>query len=191
MPLSTVYRTLVHQSFTLIPKMCFIKEEGLKKALHEVTDQKKFIALIALMGGSSLLMPIVEELLFRGLLETGIKWFTNDHIAALVSAVIFAGVHYTNDQNIVAVASNLFDSLFLYNPVKRSDGLMGSITAHAICNLTVFAAVLYKYSSEIPYINSQNKHKNQFPNTRFNFFQTEQVVPMPNEIVSLPLPDSR
>lgn len=176
MLLSTVYKTLAYQSVTLIPKMCLIKEEGLKKSLREVTDQKKFITLILLIGGSSLLIPIVEELLFRGLLETCLQWLTNDYIAALVSAVAFAGLHYTNDQNIAAVACNLFDSLFLYNPAKHSDGLLGSITAHAICNLTVFAAVLYKYSSEIAYINSQNRHKNQFPNTRFDFFKTEQCL---------------
>lgn len=78
-----------------------------------------------------ILAPVVEELIFRGLIFSRIKSYTGFWIAALISAAIFGVYHLNLAQGIYAF---LFGILFclIY---RRFENLLACIFMHASANL--------------------------------------------------------
>lgn len=89
--------------------------------------------------GTALLVPMVEELFFRGYVQARIDTGgTARRIAAIaVSAMLFAALH---DRWIVAAAAGVVFSLVMLRRGRLAD----AIVAHAVANLVIAAAAAYR-----------------------------------------------
>lgn len=106
-----------------------IKQVGVANVLNDLAK----VALI-----SSVAVPVVEELLFRGAIQYGATWITgSEELGVLTSTAIFALSHYFNNKNPLDVAFQLADCYFIYNPLRASGGLLASRAGHSFHNLTV------------------------------------------------------
>lgn len=80
--------------------------------------------------------PIVEEIVFRGIVLQGLVNVTNDVVAVVVSAVIFAGVHAVGG---VALMIPTFLSGLVYGWLYlRTRSVVPSSVAHIIYNTVAF-----------------------------------------------------
>ena len=80
-----------------------------------------------------LIVPFVEEILFRGFMQTTIKQFFNPTLSIFLTSVIFAFCHYSSSQglhNIAIIASLFVLSCFLGWLRESQNGLWGSVTLH-------------------------------------------------------------
>jgi membrane protease YdiL (CAAX protease family) len=75
--------------------------------------------------------PVVEEMLFRGILFPLLKKIGPSSFAYLMSALLFAVIHI----NLVTFIPLFFLGLVLAWLVERTDNLLAPITAHAVFNL--------------------------------------------------------
>lgn len=81
--------------------------------------------------------PVLEELLFRGFLQTYIRQHLGSKQAILITSVCFAFFHYSGDQglgNIPIIASLFLLALFLGFLYERQGSLLAPITLHASFN---------------------------------------------------------
>lgn len=79
-----------------------------------------------------LLTPIVEELLFRGLVYKRLKVYYDGVISAYISAIIFGIVHLNLLQGLYAFAMGIVFT-FVY---ERCKSIYGPIIIHVVANLT-------------------------------------------------------
>lgn len=91
---------------------------------------EKIVYLIATAIGA----PVVEELVFRGVLIGILRKYTNVRTAIIISAIIFGTLHFTS----ISVIFNaiVMGLAFGYMYVKK-DNLALSMTMHAILNCAV------------------------------------------------------
>ncbi|GAA3630750.1 CPBP family intramembrane glutamic endopeptidase [Flavivirga jejuensis] len=80
-----------------------------------------------------LIVPIAEELFFRGLLTHGISLVHNNKSAVLVSSIIFALLHYYSGGILIAFLGGLY---FGYIYVK-TENIFLSIIAHIFANTII------------------------------------------------------
>lgn len=84
------------------------------------------------------LIPFIEELLFRGLFQTWVKQYTTRTSALIFSSILFAIFHLASSQGIanieIFVVLFVF-SLFLGFIYERQQSLFASISLHSIFNL--------------------------------------------------------
>lgn len=81
--------------------------------------------------------PFVEELLFRGVLQTYVKQFLGKKAAILVSSLAFAALHYASNQgigNIPLLGSLFIFALYLGFIYERQQALIANITLHVVFN---------------------------------------------------------
>lgn len=92
------------------------------------------------------IVPIVEELLFRGFLQTWLRKRFGVFIAIIVASLIFTFFHYSSTQgwdNIELLASLFTLSCFLGYIYERQQSLWSSIMLHATFNgISVLAIIL-------------------------------------------------
>jgi membrane protease YdiL (CAAX protease family) len=85
------------------------------------------------------IVPLTEEFLFRGLLQTWLKHkFHNTSIAIILSSLVFALFHYSSHQGITNI--ELLSSLFLLSCMlgyiyERQRSLWASVGLHSFFNL--------------------------------------------------------
>ena len=84
-----------------------------------------------------LLAPLIEEILFRGFLQTFIRQHLGSRQAIGITSLLFALFHYAPEQglgNIPIVGSLLVLALFLGFVYEKRGSLLAPITLHACFN---------------------------------------------------------
>jgi membrane protease YdiL (CAAX protease family) len=94
--------------------------------------------------------PIIEEMLFRGFLQSWIRQHLGSKQAILVTSLLFAFFHYSPEQGIanITIISSLFVfSLFIGFVYEREGALASPIMLHSlfntinVCNLYFFGGI--------------------------------------------------
>jgi len=91
-------------------------------------------------------VPMMEELLFRGLLQTWLKRCFGTYSAIMISASVFSVFHYSSSQgieNIELIASLFVLGCFLGFIYERQQSLWASIGLHSIFNGLSVLAILF------------------------------------------------
>lgn len=86
-----------------------------------------------------ILAPLLEEILFRGFLQSFIRQYLGTNKAILITAVCFSFFHYSPQQgfsNISIIGSLFALALFLGFVYEKQGSLAASITLHAAFNAT-------------------------------------------------------
>lgn len=112
------------------------------EALHgsPVASQLLLLAMVGIYS------PIVQELVFRGLLLNGLMQRLSVPIAILVSSIFFAATHAQS--GVRATVSNLFFGMVTGYLYARTRSLTASIVCHVILNtLPLAIAILMPVSS--------------------------------------------
>lgn len=81
--------------------------------------------------GTGILAPILEELLYRGVIFGRLRYMMPDKVAAVVSAFIFAFMHFNLVQFIYAFVLGLLLAYFMI----RTQNFWGAMLAHITINL--------------------------------------------------------
>jgi hypothetical protein len=93
-----------------------------------------------------LIVPIIEEFLFRGCLQTWIKGKVGVNKAIFFTSIVFAFFHYSSEQglgNIELICSLFILSCFLGFIYEKQQSLLASISLHAFFNaVTVLVIAL-------------------------------------------------
>lgn len=92
-----------------------------------------FLSIVTIVA----LAPMLEEVLFRGFLQSFIRQHLGSKSAILITALCFACFHYSPEQglsNISIVASLFALALFLGFVYERQGSLVASMTLHATFN---------------------------------------------------------
>jgi uncharacterized protein len=93
-----------------------------------------------------ILAPLLEEFLFRGLLQNALRQKLEPVTAIIISSVIFAFFHYNNAQgalNIVLIPSLFVFALFLGFIYEKTRSLISSIILHSTFNTISAIYILY------------------------------------------------
>lgn len=83
------------------------------------------------------IVPLLEELLFRGFLQTTLKNFVSPILAILITSTIFALFHFSLNQgmnNLVIISSLFLLSLFLGYLRERQGNIISSYALHSCFN---------------------------------------------------------
>ncbi len=108
-----------------------------QQLLTDLQDHRDVATIVLFVIGAVVLAPIVEELLFRGVLLRALLRKMQPVTAVLASAVIFALVHYVGDPNTLPFLPALTGlGAVLAVVAVRSGDLSTSIFIHAGFNLT-------------------------------------------------------
>jgi uncharacterized protein len=100
---------------------------------ESLVDIAKALPLFIIVGG--LIAPIMEEIIFRKIIFGSLYHkFNNFYIAAIVSSLIFAAIHFDFTHLLIYTAMG-FTFAFLYVKTKR---ILVPIIAHAAMNSIVF-----------------------------------------------------
>jgi membrane protease YdiL (CAAX protease family) len=91
---------------------------------------------VALFLSFIIFAPIVEEIVFRGILLQGLVNVTNGIVAVILSAAIFAGVHWAG--GVAQVTSAFILGLVLGWLYLRARSIVPSAVAHIIYNAVAF-----------------------------------------------------
>lgn len=100
-----------------------------------------FLAIISIV----VLAPLVEELLFRGFLQSFIRKHLGSNQAILVTSLCFAFFHFSPEQGLgnIPIVGSLFSlALFLGYIYERQQSLFASMCLHALFN-TISVLNLY------------------------------------------------
>jgi membrane protease YdiL (CAAX protease family) len=99
------------------------------------------VYFIVLQGIIALLIaPLAEEVIFRGILYTALKQRTGLVLAALISSVLFAAIHFYP----AGFLSLLFLSLAAVWLYERTRNLLAPILLHALFNTLNFVVIVTK-----------------------------------------------
>jgi membrane protease YdiL (CAAX protease family) len=112
-----------------------IEPQGIKQAMEVAREPAMFAASLAVMAG---LAPLVEELVFRGLLYGWLcRWGTG--VAWIVSSLAFAAAHVEPAHVILVLPLGLWFGWLR----RHTDSLWPSLVAHMVNNgIAVVAAAL-------------------------------------------------
>jgi len=100
-------------------------------------------AQIVLGVAAILLAPVVEEMLFRGILYPAIKRSGHPHVALWCTSIAFAAIHC----NLATFVPLTFLALLLVWLYERAGNLLAPITAHSLFNALNFAALYWMSGS--------------------------------------------
>jgi membrane protease YdiL (CAAX protease family) len=139
--------------------------DGLQKTFREWEDQAKKVTDVLLQMPTvfsmilklvfvGLLTAIVEEFMFRGVIQTiFIKWFKNPHAAVWITATLFSAFHM---EFFGFLPRLLLGALFGYF-VVWSGSIWTSVWAHFINNGTA-VVVTYLYQNKMIKFNPDDQH---------------------------------
>lgn len=94
-----------------------------------------------------LVIPIAEEILFRGLLQNALKKYLSRYSSVVLASVLFALLHYSYDQgftNWELLTSLFVFSCFLGLIYERQQTLWASISLHSLFNLISVLLIILK-----------------------------------------------
>ena len=98
--------------------------------IADLVEKKRYTVLVFFVCMAVIVAPIVEEILFRGILYPAIKQIGYPRFAALGTAILFALFHV----NLVTFASLTVVALGLIVLYEFTDNLLAPIIAHSIFN---------------------------------------------------------
>jgi membrane protease YdiL (CAAX protease family) len=131
-----VLGTLVALLISVAVTQIGVEPEGIKQAMEIAREPPMFAASLLVMGA---LAPLVEEMVFRGLLYGWLAGVWGTTAAWLISSVCFAAAHI----ELAHVLLVLPLGLWLGWLRRRTDSLWPSLVAHMVNNgLAVAAAAL-------------------------------------------------
>src|ERR1017187_429257 len=93
---------------------------------------------LAFGAAAILLVPVTEEMLFRGILYPAVKQFGYPRLALWSTSLLFAAIHM-NAVTFVPLATLALVLTMLY---ERTDNLLAPITTHVLFNALNFATLL-------------------------------------------------
>jgi membrane protease YdiL (CAAX protease family) len=109
-----------------------IEPQGIKQAMEVAREPAMFAASLAVMAG---LAPLVEELVFRGLLYGWLcRWGTG--VAWIVSSLAFAAAHVEPAHVVLVLPLGLWFGWLR----RHTDSLWPSLVAHMVNNGIAVAA---------------------------------------------------
>ncbi len=135
-------------SYFLVWPFIFVWAYGLEWILKNyfeiVPRDQDAVQILKMKGGSiplilfiCLIVPMIEETLFRGYLQQGLKSIVSEKYAIFATALIFAFFHYSPSQsgsNITILTSLFWLACFMGYLVERTGSLWTSIGLHATFN---------------------------------------------------------
>lgn len=120
----------------------------LRRSTQEYSDtmtRQPTELLITLIVVGVIVAPVVEELLFRGVLLRGLLARVGAPVAAVVQGIIFGCYHYAPDlgwYNLVLITANsVFGIVFGFVALRRRS-LGTGVVAHAATNASAFVVIL-------------------------------------------------
>jgi CAAX protease family protein len=113
-----------------------IEPQGIKQAMEVAREPAMFAASLAVMAG---LAPLVEELIFRGLLYGWLAGRWGTVAAWIVSSLAFAAAHVEPAHVILVLPLGLFFGWLR----RRTDSLWPSLAAHMVNNGLAVVAAAY------------------------------------------------
>lgn len=113
-----------------------IEPQGIKQAMEVAREPAMFAASLAVMAG---LAPLVEELIFRGLLYGWLAGRWGTVAAWIVSSLAFAAAHVEPAHVILVLPLGLFFGWLR----RRTDSLWPSLVAHMVNNGLAVVAAAY------------------------------------------------
>ena len=108
---------------------------------HYILSQATGLTAAALLLAFVFFAPIVEEIIFRGIVLESLAKVTSGAIAVVVSAVIFAGIHWAG--GVGQIISTFIGGLILGWLYLRTRSIVPSSVAHIIYNAVAFYPVIY------------------------------------------------
>ncbi|MEY2427602.1 MAG: protease family protein [Verrucomicrobiota bacterium] len=115
-----------------------------QQAVQTLRIATSWVDRLALGAVTILLVPVGEEMLFRGVLYPWIKQSGFPRLAVWGTSLVFAAIH----QNMVAFLPLLVLALLFTGLYERTNNLLAPISAHAAFNAVNFA-VLYLAEKQI------------------------------------------
>ena len=112
----------------------------LKAALN--SPSRLTAALLLILGAA----PLIEEFLFRGLLQTWVKKYLGVKAAILIASLAFALFHISPAHGVgnISLVPSLFTfSCFLGFIYERQQSLYASITLHMVFNCVTTLRILF------------------------------------------------
>lgn len=130
-------------TLALIPILQLDPDAENQQLLANLKDDRDIVTVILFVIGAVIFAPLVEELLFRGVLLRGLLRRFAPATAVLASGVIFSLVHFVGDPNTLPFLPALAAlGAFLAAVTVRSGDLSLAIFIHAGFNLTTTILVL-------------------------------------------------
>ena len=124
-------------TLALLPILQLDPDAKNQQLLSDLKDHRDAATVVLFVIGAVIFAPVVEELLFRGVLLRGLLRRVDPTIAVLASGIIFALVHYVGDPNTLPFLPALAGlGVFLAVVTVRSGDLSTAIFIHAGFNLT-------------------------------------------------------
>ncbi len=124
-------------TLALLPILQLDPDAKNQQLLSDLKEHRDVGTIVLFFVGAVIFAPIVEELLFRGVLLRGLLRKAEPVTAVLVSALIFALVHWVGDPNTLPFLPALAGlGVVLAVVALRSGDLSTSIFIHAGFNLT-------------------------------------------------------
>lgn len=129
-------------SLASLPLLILADNDQAQQILEDLEDSRGLLPAILFVVGAVVMAPLVEELLYRGLLLRALARRFEPQQAVLGSAVIFAGMHAIFDPNSLPLVPALAGlGIILGLRALRTGSLSQPILIHAGFNLAT--AVLY------------------------------------------------
>ncbi len=113
-----------------------LEPQGIKEAMEVVREPGMFVPSLAVIAG---LAPLVEELVFRGLLYGWVAGRWGTVAAWIVSSLAFAAAHVEPAHIILVLPLALWFGWLR----RRTDSLLPSLVAHMVNNGFAVAAAAY------------------------------------------------
>ena len=146
--ISTALMTLVYHlcCYPLIIAMNSFTMAISDNASMDITEQFGDVSFAAMFFFVGLLGPLVEELVFRGILLGGLRTTGRIFSAILLSALLFALAHMNINQFSYTICAGVFWGLL----VEASGSLIPSIICHICMNgVSVMAVYLFDKTGEL------------------------------------------
>lgn len=107
-----------------------------------VLEEKSLFVLVCLIFFGIIIAPIIEEILFRGFLQSALKNSIGGRYAVVVSAFLFAAIH----MDVFAFLQIFILGILLGYLYERSQTLAASVIVHILHNsLTLVFLLYFKY----------------------------------------------
>lgn len=107
-----------------------------------ILEEKSLFILISLLFFGIIIAPLIEEIIFRGFLQSALKNYFGGRYAILISASLFAAVH----MDIFAFFQILILGILLGYLYEKTQTLAASVAIHILHNsLTLVFLLYFKY----------------------------------------------
>ena len=104
-----------------------------------ILEEDSLLVLSSLVFFGIIIAPMIEEIIFRGFLQSALKNYLGNRYAILVSASLFAGVH----MDIFAFFQILILGLLLGYLYEKTQTLAASVVVHILHNSLTLIFLLY------------------------------------------------